>query len=303
MLRTLLLQRHLTHVQAAFYSCFAYLMFSLSDTMAKWFLSEGFERSTIIVANSLPALIILTVLMIKRHGVSRAYHTTYKKLHIVRGLTLIAITYFMFEAVNRLPLTDFYGVIFSTPFIVTIGAFFIFKEKVSITEWIVITIGFAGVLIVVQPDYNDFNLGYLFAFGAVLSVALSTMVVRKIGRDEDPYLYVIFGSIALVLANIIPAIESPLPPTINITHVLAMAFYAFTIPTAVLTLSAVFARAPSIASVAPFQYSQIIWGTLFGYVIFQDIPQINTIIGSAVIIACGLYILLYHQRKRRRELL
>jgi len=302
MLRNLLLQRHLTHVQAGLYSCFAYLMFSLSDTLAKWFLSEGFERSTIIVGNSVPALLFLTLLMIKRHGLSRAYYTRYKKLHALRGLTLIGITYFMFNAVKLLPLTDFYGVVFSTPFIVTISAFFMFKEKVSITEWIVILIGFIGVLIVIQPDYDHFNFGYLYAFGAVLCVALSTMVVRKIGRDEDPYLFVIFGSIGLIAANIIPAIQAPLPETVTTTHIAAMAFYGLTIPTAVLTLSAVFARAPSIASIAPFQYSQIIWGTLFGYLIFQDIPEVNTIIGSAIIIACGLYILFYHQRKSRKEL-
>jgi len=300
MFKNLLLNHHLNHLQAALYTCFAYLMFSVSDTLAKWFMAEGYERSTIIVANTIPSLIVLTAFLIKRHGWARAYYTRYKKLHFIRALALIAITYCMFKAVELLPLTDFYGVVFTTPFLTTIAAFFIFKEHVSITEWIMILLGFSGVIVVINPDYETFNIGYLYAFFAVISVTISAMVVRKIGRDEDPYLFVIFGSIGLVVCNIPQAIQAPLPDIMTLWHGLGITLYSFTIPTAILTLSAVYARAPSVSSVAPFQYSQIIWGTLFGYLLFQDIPNANTIIGSAIIVGCGLYILYYHQRKSKK---
>jgi drug/metabolite transporter (DMT)-like permease len=296
MLRSLLLERHLTYFQAAFYSCFAYFMFAISDAMAKWLQVEGFDKSTIIVLNSIPALIVLIVLMIKRHGIKRALHTKYKYLHVARAITLVGITFFMFKAVQALTLADFYGVVFTTPFILTIVAFFVLGERASLSEWIAIIIGFCGVMIVVQPDFSNFNFGYLYAFGAVICVTMTTFIVRRIGRDEDPYLFVIFGSMGLVIANIIPAI-TVVTPAFNWVHIIVFAIYAFTIPTAVLTMSAVFARAPSITAVAPFQYSQIIWGTVLGYIIFGDIPQMNTVIGSAIIVACGLYILFHHKRK------
>lgn len=293
MLRALLLERHLTHFQAAFYACFAYFMFSISDAMGKWLMDEGFDKSTIIVLNSIPACIVLIGVMIKRHGIKRALHTRYKELHVARAITLSAITYFVFQAIRELPLSDFYGVVFCTPFVVTIGAYFLFHERADIREWLAIIGGFVGVLIVIQPDYNNINIGYLFAIGAVLSITAATFIVRKVGRDEDPYLFVIFGNLGLILANLIPAINLGMPD-FTWEHIAVLALYSFTIPTAVLTMSAVFARAPSVTSVTPFQYSQVIWGALFGYLIFNDIPQTNTIIGSGIIIACGLYVIFHH---------
>lgn len=302
MLRALLLERHLTHAQAAFYATFGYLMFSISDAIGKWLLAEGFERPTILVLNSAPALIALTLFMIKRHGVRNALRTRYTKLHILRGLTLIAITYFMFKAVQLLPLTDFYGVVFSTPFFVAIGAWIVFKEKSGIVEILAIIIGFVGVLIVVQPDYDHFNIGYAFGLGAVLSITAATLLVRKIGRDEDPYLFVIFGNIAILAANIIPALHAP-TPDFTLLHIGVFALYAFTIPLAILTMSAVFARAPTMTAVVPYQYLQIVWGGILGYLLFNDIPKIDTLIGSMIVIACGLYILFHHQRQNKKSTL
>jgi S-adenosylmethionine uptake transporter len=207
----------------------------------------------------------------------------------------------MFKSVENLPLTDYYSIAFAAPFVTTIMAFIVFKERTSITEWMAIIIGFAGVMIIIKPDYAGFNWDYIYPLGAVFSVSTAAILVRKIGKEEDPYLFVIFGSLAVLLAYIIPALNHPLPD-IKPHHILIFCIYSFTIPTAVLTLSAVFARAPSVASVVPFQYTQIIWGAIIGYFVFHDVPEINTIIGSAIVIACGLYILFHHKRKRRYEL-
>jgi len=297
MLRHLLLTRHLTHFQTACYSLLAYLLYSLTDVSVKWLMSEGYDKSIMLVASCIPATIVLMYFLIKRHGIKKCLYTPYKKLQFTRGLSLIAITYFGLEALQHLPLTDFYGVIFSTPLIVTIGAFFIFKERVSFVEWAVIAVGFCGILIIAQPDYANFNIGFIYAFGAVLGVASAGLIVRKIGSDESPFLYIIFGNIAIFVANIAPALSTPLP-AITFVHLLILSIYCILIPIAVITMSAVYSRAPSVAAIAPFHYSQIIWGAILGYLIFGDIPQLNTLIGSAIVIGCGLYIVLHHKRKR-----
>lgn len=297
MLRDLLMTRHLTYFQAAFYGSFAYFMFSISDVMGKFLMAEGYDKSIILVLNSVPSLIALTLLMIKRHGIKNALHTRYPTYHVGRCIALIGVTFFVFEAIDKLPLTDFYGITFSTPFFITIGAFFIFKEKTNLVEWLAIIIGFIGVLIVVNPDFNNFNMGYAYAIASVICITFAALVIRKIGRDEDPYLFVIFSNIGIILANIIPAIETAMPDIITMWHIVIFTIYSFTIPTAILTMSAVFARAPSITAVAPFQYLQIVWGVLFGYIIFNDVPQMNTIIGSLIVIGCGLFVLFHHKRK------
>jgi len=299
--RTLLLSTHITAFQAACFSIFSFFLYSLSDAMAKWLMAEGYSIGFILVVNSIPSTILLTYIMVKRHGIARAYHTHFKKLHILRCLALIGITTCGLNALQILPLTDFYGIIFSTPFVTTLGAFLLFKEKITPTELICITLGFAGVWVVAQPDFNDFNIGYLYAFGAVLCVSAAGLIVRKIGREENPMLFVIFGNIAIMIANIVPAMQSTIPQ-VKVMHCVIFAIYCTTIPVAVLTMSSVFARAPTVTAIVPFQYTQIFWGALIGYFIFTDIPQMNTILGSGIVIACGLYILLYHKRKKNREL-
>ena len=301
MFKALLFQRHLTYTQAAVYALAAYFFFTLSDSMGKWLMSEGYERSQVLVINSLPSTIALFVLMIKRHGLRRSLHTHYKLYHLMRCAALVSVTLFSFMALKALPLANFYGIAFSSPLLVTVGAFFLFKEKTDITEWLAIIVGFIGVLIVVNPDFNHFDYGYLWAILAVLSIVSAGLIVRRIGRDENPYLFVLFGNFGIIAANIIPALLHALPQVTPI-HIAVFAFYAFTIPTAIFLLSSVFARAPTVTAVAPYQYSQIIWGSTLGYFLFGDIPQENTIIGSSIVIACGLYILFHHRRKSRRQL-
>ena len=301
MLRGLLLNHHLTYVQAALYSILAYFLFAISDGFAKLLMRDGWERSMVLVITSIPSLVVLTLFMIKRHGLKKAWHTNYKVLHIARCAALIGVTYFGFKALQHLQLADFYGVVFATPLVVTLGAFIFFKERISTTEIIVILIGFSGTLIVAQPDFNDFNIGYLYGFGGVLCVTTAALTVRKMGREEDPYLFVIFANLGITLANIGPALYYGLPAEITLTQIGIFVVYCAAIPAAILILSAVFSRAPTLAAVAPFQYSQIIWGTLFGYIVFHDVPSFTTIIGSAIVIGSGLYILFHHQRQNKKS--
>jgi drug/metabolite transporter (DMT)-like permease len=302
MLKSLLLTHNLTHIQAAMYGMFAYMLFSVSDGLGKYLMSEGFDRSFVLTMTSTPSFIILTCLMIYRKGLRHAYHTPNKLLHTGRAISIIGVSFIGFMALQKLPLSDFYGIVFTGPLLLTLGAFVFFKEKIKLTEAIIILIGFSGALIIASPSgEGGFNIGYFYAALAVICMASAGLFVRKIGHGDDPYLYVIFANLGVILANMMPAILSDLP-TIELIHILSFGIYCLTIPTAILTLSAVFARAPSVASIAPFQYTQIIWGSIFGYIVFGDIPQMNTIIGSGIIISCGLYILLYHKRKKAREL-
>ena len=126
------------------------------------------------------------------------------------------------------------------------------------------------------------------------------MIVRKIGRDENPTNFVIFSNIAIILANIIPATQLPVPD-IEPIHIAILALYSISIPISIFTVSAVFSRAPAVSAVAPYQYLQIIWGTVIGYLFFAEIPQENSVMGSIVVIGCGLYILHHHSQKRRRD--
>ncbi len=301
MFKALFFERHLSHLQAALYSTFAYFMFTVSDSMGKWLMTEGYDRTQVLVINSIPSTILIFIFLLRRYGWRRFLRTSYKKLHFLRAAAIVSVTFCSFTALKILPIADFYGVMFSAPLAVTVVAVFLFKEKTDLKEWIMITIGFCGVVLVVNPDFHHFNTGYIWAILAVFSIVSAGIIVRKIGRDESPFLFVLFGNIGIISVNIIPAVMHDLP-AITWTHIALFAAYSVSIPTAIFTLTSVFARAPAITAVAPYQYFQIIWGGLIGYFVFGDVPQNHTIAGSLIVISCGLYILLHHRRKSRRQL-
>lgn len=300
MFKTLFHTRHLTPLQAALGSILTYALFSFSDAMGKWLQSEDFHQSLILVATSLPSLIVLSFFLWKRRGFKRMYHSPYMKLHFLRGLSLIGVTYFVFRALDTLPLADFYGIIFTTPFLITIGARLFFKEKADIQDWLCIIVGFGGVLVVAQPDFSNFNFGYLYAFAQAICITAAALICRGIGRDENPYIFVVFANIAIIAANIVPAIQNPIPD-ITWTHVWVTAIYSAIIPTAIMMMSAIFARAPSVTNVTPYQYTQIAWGTLIGYLVFADIPAWHVVIGAGIVISSGLYLLFHHARIARKK--
>lgn len=301
MFKKLLFEKNMTYMQAATLAMGAYLMLTLSDTMAKWLMDEGYDRAQVLVINTIPSTLCVLAYLIKKRGIRQCLHTDYKKLHLFRAIAVVSITFFSFMALKALPLADFYGVMFSSPLAVTIAATLFFKEKTDPTEWIVIAVGFIGVLIIVNPDFSSFNYGYLWAFMGVLSIVCSGLTARKIGKHESPLMFIVFGNIGVILANFIPAVLDNLPP-VRVDHLIIFVIYSTTILLAIGGLSTLYARAPSVTAVAPYQYSQILWGGVIGYLIFGDIPQFHTIIGTIIVIACGLYILFHHRRKNRRLL-
>lgn len=300
MLARLFHTRHLTPMQAAIGSILTYAFFAFSDSMGKWLQDAGFHQSLILVATSVPSFIVLSALLWKRRGLKRMYHTSYLKLHIARGLSLIGITYFVFRAVDTLPLADFYGIIFTVPFLITIGARLFFKERAALQDWICIALGFGGVLIVAQPDLNNLNPGYFYAMAQALCITAAALICRGIGRDENPYIFVVFANIAIIAVNIWPAFHHAIPE-ITWLHFGVTAVYAVIIPTAIMMMSAIFARASSVTHVIPYQYTQIAWGAIIGYLVFNDVPAWNVVAGAGIVIASGLYILFYHARVNKKS--
>lgn len=288
-----------TAMEASVMAALTYGLFSLCDSMGKWLQAGGYDFSQILVLTNVPSFLILSAILWKKRGFRNLYATHYPLMHIVRAAGLVGVTFFLFKALAVLPLADFYGIVFSTPFLITIGAVIFFREKTSLADWIAIAIGFVGVLIVAQPSFDHINIGYLYALGQATCITIAALSVRKIGGDEDPFIFVVFGNLGIIAANLYPALTTPfaMPDTVQ---AVVMICYALCIPTAILLMSATFAKAPSVTNIMPFQYTQIFWGALIGWLVFGNIPTTNVIIGSGLVISCGLYILFHTHRKSKK---
>lgn len=191
-------------------------------------------------------------------------------------------------AFATLPLSQTYAILFTLPLFVTVFSVPLLGEKVGWRRIIAVLMGLVGVIIVLQPSAGSLELGHGAALIAALGAAYASVVIRKIGHDERGIvlmLYPIVGNF-VAMGFVLPFVYVPMPiedlGLVALVALLAFIAIALTI------------RAYGLADagiVAPMQYSQIIWATLFGYLLFNEELTWTTALGSAIVIASGLAIL------------
>lgn len=265
---------------------FAFALFATLDASIKW-LSFTYDVLQLTFTTSLVAFIPVAVLVVRNGGLA-AMQPRNVKLVALRALLLAVDTVCAFTAFSLLPLADAYTLLFAGPMLVTALSVPILKEHVGWRRWSAVIVGFCGVLIILRPGFAELTLGHLAALGATLTFSLSTIILRRLGESESSGALLVSTLLALVL------VTAPALPFVyvapDLTGWALMIGGGLLAGIAHIGLVKGFRMAPP-AIVAPFQYTQMIWAVFYGYVVFKELPEIWTIIGSLVIAASGLYIL------------
>ncbi|NOD76218.1 MULTISPECIES: DMT family transporter [unclassified Ruegeria] len=192
-----------------------------------------------------------------------------------------------FYAFSVLPLAEVYSLLFSFPLIVTVLSIPILGEVVRIQRWAAVGVGLIGVLIVLRPGATDITLGHLAALTAAFCSAFGSVLVRKIGNEERSAVLILYP---MLLAILVMSLAQPAvyqPP--SLLHLAMMALVGvFSVIAQHLIILAY--RAAPAGVVAPSQYSQIIWATIFGMVFFGEHPDGWVAVGASIIIASGVFV-------------
>lgn len=198
-----------------------------------------------------------------------------------------------FYAFAVLPLAQTYAILFAAPLLITLLAIPMLGERVGLRRGAAVGIGLCGVLIVLQPGVTEFSLGHLAALVAAVCGALNAVIMRKIGGAERAVVLLLYPMMAnvVVMGAALPFVYKPMPGL----DLLAAAIIAAFALIATWLLILAYRMAPA-AKVAPMQYSQIIWATIFGALFFGEALEWNTAIGTAVIVASGIYIVFREDR-------
>ncbi len=206
-----------------------------------------------------------------------------------RTLAAVITGFCAFYAFSVLPLAQTYAILFASPLLITLLAIPMLGEKVGWRRTLAVFVGLGGVLVVLQPGQTELALGHAAALVAAICGAFASLVVRKIGREERSVVLILYPMVAnfILMGAAMPFVYQPMPGL----DLGALAVIA------ALALLATFCliRAYNMASavmVAPMQYSQILWATLFGVLLFDEGLNWATVTGSAIIIASGIYIVL-----------
>jgi len=263
-----------------------FCLFAAGDAEAK-FLTGSFHPMQIVWTRQLGLLAgVLVLLMLKGPSILK---TNRPGLQVLRGvLAVFSATAFIF-ALLYVPLADAVAVSFVAPFMVTVmGALFL-GEKAGIRRWSAVTIGFVGTLVVIRPGLGVVHPAMFLVAVAATAFALRQVLSRVLAASDRTATTVAYTSIAsIVLLSLpLPFIWKTPEATWEIAPFVGMAICA-----ALGELLVIRALEVTQAIVlAPVHYSMIIWGTFYGWLVFDQLPDRWTWLGAAIIVATGLYIM------------
>ena len=265
-------------------------LFAASDTLVK-LLSTRYPIFQIIAMQASVACIVVGF-VIWRDRAYRFSAIRNPKMLIGRGFLAGVGTVSGFYAFSLLPLADVYAITFGSPLVVTVAAAWLLGERTGLAHSIAILIGFAGILIMVQPGHGALSLGHLAAFMNVFVGAGVVLIMRSIGSQENR---------AIMVAAVMAGQLAASLPGVFMSHAPAWSDVGLVVVSGLVMVSAQFLmiealrRAPA-SSVAPMQYTKLVWAIPVGLFVFGDEPKLHVLAGALVVIGSVLY-LLNHQRR------
>jgi drug/metabolite transporter (DMT)-like permease len=216
-------------------------------------------------------------------------------LHLIRGVLSVFMMLTFTFALKELSLAKTYSLFFVAPLLIAIFSIFMLGERVHRTQWVAIVIGFLGVLVVLRPGAVGFRwAGTLAVLGTALCYALSSILVRIIGRTDSTQSMVFWMTCMLAIGATALALPDWQP--IRGEHYLLIGGVAVTGAIGQWGITEAFKHAPA-ASVAPLEYSGLAWVIMIDLFVWSVTPAWQTLAGAAVIIGSGLYLLRFESRR------
>ncbi|WP_127116078.1 DMT family transporter [Shimia sediminis] len=262
-----------------------FAFFSTHDVIVRH-LGATYSPVQILFFTSLMSFPLVTLMLVRdpTQGNLRPLHPWWISL---RSMAMALGGMCGFYAVSTLPLAQAYAIFFTIPLLITLLAIPVLGEKVGIHRAVAVLIGLAGVVVVVRPGGAELGLGHLAAFVAVFCAATQSVIARKIGHEERRVVMLLFPLAAtfLVMAAGLGYVYVPMP-LIDLAGMGGIAILGFL---AAFCLVGAYTLGEA-AVVAPMQYSQIIWGLIFGSLLFGETVDRQTLVGAGIIILSGLYI-------------
>ncbi|WP_435166053.1 DMT family transporter [Falsirhodobacter sp. 1013] len=285
-----------SNLRAAVTALTAFLVYSTHDTVVK-VLGSFYHPMQIVFFSVCFAMPLVTV-MLMRDRTDGNLIPRHPWWTLLRTFSSVVAGVSAFYAFTVLPLAQTYAILFATPLLITLLAIPILGERVGPHRGGAIVVGLLGVMIVIQPGAEPLTTGHLAALASAVFGSLGAIIVRKIGREERSVVLLLYPMMAnfIVMGCALPFVYKPMP--IEHLGLLGM-MAALSFGGMLLTISAY--RMGEAVIVAPMQYSQIIWATLFGFLIFKETLKMNTLLGATVIVASGLYIVLREDRGSSTE--
>lgn len=279
------------------YMLLAMASFAIGDSILK-FISTEMPLGQILFTRGLFAIVIL-YLIARKLGALRPFSAVLKTPFLLRVLGEVCATYFFFTALFQIPLANAAAIMQALPLTVTLAAAYFLGEEIGWRRISAILVGFIGVILIIQPGLEGFNIFSLYCLMAVLACTLRDVATRRLDHDT-PTIFVTLVTVIVVATGggLLGLTEDWVPTTLYRTSILGIASL-FLITGFIGIISSM--RVGEVAIVTPFRYSVLIFAILIGLIFFNEVPNYLTIIGSIIVVGSGIYTL-YRERRVARKL-
>ena len=288
------------------YILLAMMVFSVQDGIMKHIYNFVSLYEVYLIRTVISFVLILTFLILTKKPI--VFKSKYPVLTFFRVILFFFGFSSFYISLTVLPLGTATALFFVTPFLITIFAHFFLKEEIGMRRWSAVVVGFIGVYIALNPDFSNFNYLSLLPIFCAFCYSLSMIIIKKTSDKDSVYTQTFTFYIGAIILSIIFYFiigdgqynTSDHPASQFIfrewfvdfnNNILLMSITGVTATVAFLFLFTAYSIAsPSVIS--PFEYSILFWSPLIGWLYFDEIPTLSTVVGILIIVSSGIYIFL-----------
>ena len=264
--------------------------FAIEDLFIK-ILSETIPVSQILIYVGILATVLLCTIS-KIKGIQIIHNGIYRnKYFIMRSFADMLGAVLIVTSISLMPLSTVSSILQALPLFITIGAIFLFNENVGWRRWSAILLGFFGVILILKPGLNGFNLSSIIVLIAVGCLAVRDLVTRRINKEIHSITVSLYAFILTIVGGIIsiPFFDKFVTLT-KYEWIIVLTISLFgTFSYFMLVLAT---RKGEISVIAPFRYSRLVFALILAIIILNERPDINTITGMFIIVTAGYYTIL-----------
>lgn len=270
--------------------------FVLNDTLLK-LTGGGIPLFQLIFLRGLLATVLIFALVYALGALRLSLSGRDKGLIAMRGLLEIITSYFFLNALFNMPIGNLNAIMQVVPLTVTLGSALVYREAVGWRRMLAILIGLGGVMMIIRPGAEGFNVWSLYALAAVIGVTARDLFTRRLSRDVSGMTVTLGTTVAVMMAA---GLASLTEEWVAITHqntayicgsaVFILAGYFFSIQAM---------RTGEISFIAPFRYTGLVTAMAVGVVMFDEVPRLLTVLGAVIVVLTGVFTF-YRERKLLR---
>jgi drug/metabolite transporter (DMT)-like permease len=269
----------------------ATILFAVASAASKWLVAV-YPVGEVLFLRSFSSFIACAVLLFPITGLS-VYATRRPRDHIARGLSQSISQLCLILAFSLMPLAGAVAINFSAPLFAAVVSIVWLKERAGYVRGSALLIGFFGVLVVTNPGANSLTLGALFALTNAVMYGTVTVAVRGMTRTESANTLVIWQASVLAFSHCFLLFFGWRSPTPIDAAMLFGTGFVNAIGQWFWTKALHLAPAPA---VTPFYYLMLVWALIIGFAVWGEVPSISLLIGSAIVVATGLFLFLREAR-------